>query len=138
MDSSQFNDIVPRTRAERAAMRDKERIEVTRLKERSGGYHKFVDSAEVHNPDPISTHFISGKSMFVTDQCLMIAYRTREVRQGLRSGRLKGPPTEVPASTRPLRLSARTKSQQRDGKVWEDGVGGRTCWAGAVGQDRLL
>jgi hypothetical protein len=61
MESLKFNDIVPRTRAERAAMRDKERIEICRLKERTGGYHKFVDSAQVHNPDPISTHYISGK-----------------------------------------------------------------------------
>lgn len=61
MEPIRFNDIVPRTRAERAAMKDKERIELCRLKERTGGYHKFVDSAEVHNPDPISSHYISGK-----------------------------------------------------------------------------
>jgi hypothetical protein len=61
MEPIKFNDIVPRTRAERAAMKDKERIELCRLKERSGGYHKYVDSAEVHNPDPISSHYISGK-----------------------------------------------------------------------------
>jgi hypothetical protein len=61
MDPSQFNDIIPRTRAERAAMKDKTQIEITRLKERTGGYHRFVDSAQVHHPDPISTHFISGK-----------------------------------------------------------------------------
>jgi hypothetical protein len=45
MEPLKFNDIIPRTRAERAAMRDKERIEICRLKERTGGYHKFVDSA---------------------------------------------------------------------------------------------
>lgn len=45
-----------------AAMKDKELIENSRLRERTGGYHKFVDSAEVHNPDPNSSHFISGKS----------------------------------------------------------------------------
>ena len=61
MEPTRFNDIIPRTRAERAAMKDKERIELVRLKERTGGYHKFVDSAEVHNPDPISSHYISGK-----------------------------------------------------------------------------
>ena len=44
-----------------AAMKDKERIENVRLRERTGGYHKFVDSAEVHNPDPTSSHFVSGK-----------------------------------------------------------------------------
>lgn len=56
-----FNDITPRTRAERAAMKDKERIEISHLRERTGGYHKFVDSAQIRNPDPISTHYISGK-----------------------------------------------------------------------------
>jgi len=32
-----------------------------RLKERTGGYHKYVDSAFVHNPDPASGHYVSGK-----------------------------------------------------------------------------
>ena len=43
-------------------MKDKELIENSRLRERTGGYHKFVDASEVHNPDPISSHYISGKS----------------------------------------------------------------------------
>ena len=73
-----FNDIKPRTRAERVsdnlliltfyldqvAMKDRERIEICRLQERTGGYHKYVDSANIHNPDPISTHFVSGKKPF--------------------------------------------------------------------------
>ena len=42
-------------------MKDKELIENSRLRERTGGYHKYVDAAEVHNPDPTSSHFISGK-----------------------------------------------------------------------------
>lgn len=42
-------------------MKDKELIENSRLRERMGGYHKYVDAAEVHNPDPTSSHFISGK-----------------------------------------------------------------------------
>ena len=42
-------------------MKDKERIEMVRLKERTGGYHKYVDSAFIHNPDPQSNHYISGK-----------------------------------------------------------------------------
>ena len=46
-------------------MRDKEMTEMVRLKERTGGYHKFVDSALVHNPDPASNHYISGKSIFI-------------------------------------------------------------------------
>ena len=48
-------------------MKDKERIEQTRLRERTGGYHKFVDSAEVHNPDPFSSHFISEQERFDKD-----------------------------------------------------------------------
>ena len=42
-------------------MKDKELIENSRLRERTGGYHKYVDAAEVHNPDPTSSHFVSGK-----------------------------------------------------------------------------
>lgn len=71
-----FNDIKPRTRAERvshpsdlitpeqAAMKDRERIEMVRLQERTGGYHKYTDSAFIHNPDPTSHHYISGNSPF--------------------------------------------------------------------------
>ena len=43
-------------------MKDKERIEMVRLKERTGGFHKYVDSALVHNPDPSSHHYINGKA----------------------------------------------------------------------------
>lgn len=46
-------------------MKDKERIEMCRLQERTGGYHKYVDSAFVHNPDPASSHHISGKTDFL-------------------------------------------------------------------------
>jgi hypothetical protein len=45
-----------------AAMKDKERIEMVRLKDRTGGFHKYVDSALVHNPDPSSNHYINGKA----------------------------------------------------------------------------
>jgi len=62
-----FNDIAPRTREERAAMKDKERIENCRLKERTGGYHKYVDAASIHNPDPVSTHFFSEHDRFDKD-----------------------------------------------------------------------
>ena len=48
-------------------MKDKELIENSRLRERTGGYHKFVDSAEVHNPDPTSSHFISGKHYYYSN-----------------------------------------------------------------------
>lgn len=43
-----------------AALKDKERIENCRLKDRTGGYHKYVDSAFIFNPDPLSGHFIQG------------------------------------------------------------------------------
>ena len=42
-------------------MKDREKIEQRRLKDRVGGFHKYVDSAQIHNPDPISTHFVTGK-----------------------------------------------------------------------------
>jgi hypothetical protein len=32
-------------------------IETKSLQERTGGYHKYVDSAFVHNPDPISNYY---------------------------------------------------------------------------------
>ena len=48
-------------------MKDKERIEMVRLKERTGGYHKYVDSAFVHNPDPASHHYINGNVQFKFD-----------------------------------------------------------------------
>ena len=44
-----------------ASLRDKEKIEQGRLKERVGGFVKYVDSANIHKPDPISTHYVSGK-----------------------------------------------------------------------------
>ena len=37
-------------------------IEVTRLKARVGGFVKYTDKADIYHPDPISTHFIGGKS----------------------------------------------------------------------------
>ena len=46
-----------------AALKDKELIENVRLKERTGGYHKYVDAAFIHNPDPQSSHFISGERL---------------------------------------------------------------------------
>lgn len=46
-------------------MKDKELIENSRLRERTGGYHKYVDAAEVHNPDPTSSHYISGKTFTI-------------------------------------------------------------------------
>ena len=70
-------------------MKDKERIENVRLRERTGGYHKFVDSAEVHNPDPTSSHFVSGKKNKIRYSTLANSqfhhYRIRQIRQGFRS-----------------------------------------------------
>ena len=62
-----FNNIEPRTREERAALKDKEKIEDYRLKQRIGGYHKYVDNAQVSQPDPISSHFISESERFDKD-----------------------------------------------------------------------
>ena len=42
-------------------MKDRERIEQLRLRERIGSYHKYVDNALVNNPDPTSSHFLPGK-----------------------------------------------------------------------------
>ena len=83
-------------------MKDKERIENVRLRERTGGYHKFVDSAEVHNPDPTSSHFVSGKknNQPVPNRTLANRtfrdFRTRQIRQGFRSRRPKGEAAKVP------------------------------------------
>lgn len=62
-----FNNIEPRTREERAALKDKEKIEDYRLKQRIGGYHKYVDNAQIAQPDPISSHFISEAERFDKD-----------------------------------------------------------------------
>ena len=44
-----------------AALKDRDRIEQLRLRERIGSYHKYVDNALVNNPDPTSSHFLPGK-----------------------------------------------------------------------------
>ena len=62
-----FNNIEPRTREERAALKDKEKIEDYRLKQRIGGYHKYVDNAQVSQPDPISSHFMGEAERFDKD-----------------------------------------------------------------------
>lgn len=33
-------------------------VEVMRLKERIGGYHKYVDNACLNQPDPTSSHYL--------------------------------------------------------------------------------
>ncbi len=62
-----FNNIESRTREERAALKDKEKIEDYRLKQRIGGYHKYVDNAQVSQPDPVSSHYLSEAERFDKD-----------------------------------------------------------------------
>ena len=62
-----FNDIAPRTRTQRASMKDKESIENRRLQQRIGNFHQYVDSAEIFRPDPISTHYVSEAQRFDKD-----------------------------------------------------------------------
>ena len=38
-----------------------------RLKERVGGYHKYVDNACVNQPDPTSSHFMGDNDRFDKD-----------------------------------------------------------------------
>eukprot|EP00347_Sterkiella_histriomuscorum_P020572 403337291 len=50
-----------------ASQKDKEKIEQTRLRNRVGGFQKYVDSANLNNPDPISTHFVNEAERFDKD-----------------------------------------------------------------------
>ena len=65
--SDTFHKIAPRTRSQRATMKDKESIENRRLQQRVGNYHVYVDANEIFKPDPISTHFISEAERFDKD-----------------------------------------------------------------------
>ena len=47
------------------AVKDRERIEQLRLRERIGSYHKYVDNALLNNPDPKSSHFLDSKRMLL-------------------------------------------------------------------------
>jgi hypothetical protein len=62
-----YNNIEPRTREERAGLKDRDRIEQMRLKERVGGYHKYMDNALLNNPDPTSSHFLPENDRFNRD-----------------------------------------------------------------------
>ena len=64
---SKFHDIAPRTRTQRATMKDKESIENKRLQQRVGQYHVYVDAGEIFRPDPVSTHFIGEAERFDKD-----------------------------------------------------------------------
>lgn len=46
-------------------MKDKEQIENRRLKERVGGFHRYVDAANLNKPDPASTFFVGGISFLL-------------------------------------------------------------------------
>lgn len=41
-------------------LRDRDKIEQFRLRERIGNYFKYVDNALINNPDPKSSHFQQG------------------------------------------------------------------------------
>jgi hypothetical protein len=48
-------------------MRDRERLEQERLKNRVGNYHKYMDNALLNNPDPTSSHFLPENDRFNRD-----------------------------------------------------------------------
>ena len=64
---AEFHKIAPRTRTQRATMKDKESIENKRLQQRVGNYHVYVDSGAIFQPDPTSTHFIAEHERFDKD-----------------------------------------------------------------------
>ena len=64
---AEFHKIAPRTRSQRATMKDKESIENRRLQQRVGNYHVYVDSNEIFRPDPRSTHYIAEAERFDKD-----------------------------------------------------------------------
>ncbi len=55
-----FNNIQPRTREQRAALKNKEKIEDKFIKERTGEYANHEANAKVFTADSKSTHFITG------------------------------------------------------------------------------
>jgi len=56
-----FNNIQPRTREQRASLKNKEKIEEKFIKERAGDYIHQADHAKVFTLDSKSTHYITGK-----------------------------------------------------------------------------
>ena len=62
-----------------AALKDRERIEQLRLRERIGSYHKYVDNALVNNPDPTSSHFLPGTYSIVKTLKPKLLYRLRQI-----------------------------------------------------------
>jgi len=56
-----INNIKPRTREEREALRNKETIEKTRINERVGYESRYIDVGSlIHNADPQSTLYCPG------------------------------------------------------------------------------
>jgi hypothetical protein len=47
-------------------LRDRDRIEQFRLRERIGNFYKYVDNALINNPDPKSAHFSTGNQLTYT------------------------------------------------------------------------
>eukprot|EP00826_Nyctotherus_ovalis_P053585 TRINITY_DN6987_c0_g1_i1.p1 TRINITY_DN6987_c0_g1~~TRINITY_DN6987_c0_g1_i1.p1 ORF type:complete len:192 (-),score=65.99 TRINITY_DN6987_c0_g1_i1:47-622(-) len=62
----QFNNIAPRTREERTAMKHKDAIEKTNLAIRKGGYQSSA-SEEISSPDPKSTYYLPEAERFDRD-----------------------------------------------------------------------
>lgn len=48
-------------------MKDRERLEQERLRNRVGNYHKYMDNALLNNPDPTSSHFLPENDRFNRD-----------------------------------------------------------------------
>lgn len=65
--TARFHNVKPRTRAERQGGRDKEGLEKIRLKDRTGGYHKYSPFLGIANSDYKSSYFISETDRFNQD-----------------------------------------------------------------------
>jgi hypothetical protein len=62
-----FNNIKPRTRAEREGLRDREAIEKVRLKERVGGFHRYEEFNGVGAVEEKSTLHMPESERFASD-----------------------------------------------------------------------
>ena len=62
-----FNNIKPRSRAEREGLRDREAIEKVRLKERVGGFHRYEEFNGVGAVEPKSTLHMPESERFASD-----------------------------------------------------------------------
>mmetsp|Transcript_6894 Transcript_6894/g.16429 ORF Transcript_6894/g.16429 Transcript_6894/m.16429 type:complete len:225 (-) Transcript_6894:71-745(-) len=63
-----FRNIKPRTRQQRRQLADKETLEKSRLRERTGGYHKYIDYGKgLTSQQPGSAGYIPEADRFHTD-----------------------------------------------------------------------